>query len=121
MKILMNSHVLAVPDADATAKFFIDKLGFTSQMAIPGQWHFVIRDNCRIMLGSCPGSIPANDLGDHSYCAYLNVDDVDALFAEFEKNGLVTKAPDTKPWGMREIAVKTPDGHRMTFGQDVRN
>jgi hypothetical protein len=25
-------------------------------------------------------------------------------------------APDTKPWGMREFALRTPDGHRMTFG-----
>ena len=121
IKIIMNSHVLAVPDADECAKFFIEKLGFTSQLVVPDQWHFVMRDNCRVMLGSCPDAISANDLGDHSYFAYFNVDDVDALFAEFQQRGLTTDAPDTKPWGMREIAVKTPEGHRMTFGQDVRN
>ena len=29
------------------------------------------------MAGHCPDSIPARDLGDHSYFAYLVVDDVD--------------------------------------------
>jgi uncharacterized glyoxalase superfamily protein PhnB len=119
MRIVSCSHVLAVPDAEITAKFFIEKLGFASQMVIPGQWHFVVRDACRIMLGSCPGSIPPSELGDHSYFAYFNVDNVDALFKEFQGNGLSLEPPVIKPWGMREMAVKTPQGHRMTFGQEV--
>ena len=27
--------------------------------------------------------------------------------------------PATKPWGMREFTLQTPDGHRMTFGSLV--
>ena len=117
--ILANSHVLAVAHADETAKFFVDKLGFTSQMVVPGQWHFVTRDRARIMLGSCPDAIPPSQLGDHSYFAYFNVDNVDDMYKEFQSNGASVNPPEDKPWGMREMAVKTPDGHRMTFGQEI--
>jgi catechol 2,3-dioxygenase-like lactoylglutathione lyase family enzyme len=119
MKILFTSYVLAVPDADATAQFFIDKLGFSSQKVIPNQWHFVVREGCRVMLGSCADAIPPADLGDHSYFAYFNVDDIDAFYEEVRSRGLSVDAPKTKPWSMREVAIKTPDGHRMTFGQEV--
>lgn len=27
--------------------------------------------------------------------------------------------PVSTPWGMREFALRTPDGHRMTFGAEA--
>jgi uncharacterized glyoxalase superfamily protein PhnB len=63
----------------------------------------------------------AKDLGDHSYVAYINVDDIDALHGELLSRGAAIRtAPETKPWGMREFTLETPDGHRMTFGSAVR-
>jgi uncharacterized glyoxalase superfamily protein PhnB len=62
------------------------------------------------------------DLGDHSYFAYLTVDDVDALHAEFVGRGaIILHAASDKPWGQREMAVATPDGHRMMFAQPDRD
>lgn len=119
MAILSNSYVLAVPNADETAKFFIEKLGFASQMVIPGQWHFVVRDRCRIMMGSCPDAVPPSQLGDHSYFAYFKVDHVDQLYSEFKANGAEVNEPTDKAWHMREMSVRTPDGYRMTFGQEL--
>ena len=29
------------------------------------------------------------------------------------------QAAADKPWGMREFAIETPDGHRIMFGQDI--
>jgi uncharacterized glyoxalase superfamily protein PhnB len=56
--------------------------------------------------------------GDHSYFGYWHADDVDALHAEFVRRGaIVLQAPTDRPWGMREMAVATPDGHRMMIGQ----
>ena len=119
MKIVRSRYVLAVPDADATAAFFIEKLGFQTSWRIEGQWHSVGRDNCGIMLGSCPDAPHPSTLGDNSYFAYLDVDDVDAFHAEVVKNGLDVKPPEDKPWGMREFTVKTIDGHRLTVGQQL--
>lgn len=63
----------------------------------------------------------ARDFSDGSYVAYVTVDDVDALYAELSRRGARIHAPPvTKPWGMREFALRTPDGHRLTFGTEVR-
>jgi uncharacterized glyoxalase superfamily protein PhnB len=40
--------------------------------------------------------------------AYLHVDDVDALRAEFLQRGAIIRQPPTdRPWGMREMAIAT--------------
>jgi uncharacterized glyoxalase superfamily protein PhnB len=119
MAIVAVRHVLAVPDADASARFFIDYLGFESAVVLPGQWHFVRRDACTLMFGTCPDDMPASEIGCHSYVGYLVVDDVDALCAEIRSRGLELADPETKPWGMRELILATPDGHRFMFGQHV--
>lgn len=112
-------YVLAVPDVAATAAWWVDKMGFALWME-PEGWKFVRRDGCSIMLGQCPDAIPPAKLGDHQYFAYVELDDVDAYHAEIVANGVETlSGPADKPWGMREMAVSTPDGHRIMFGQDL--
>ena len=72
-------------------------------------------------LGECTDAVPASELGDHSCVAYVNVDDVDGLYGEFvSRRVLIRIPPETKPWGMREFALQTPDGHRMTLGGAAR-
>ena len=114
--ILQNHYVLAVPDVHASAAFFVDALGFTIVQEPPG-WVFVKRDNCMIMLGECPDAIPPAQLGDHSYFAYLRVDDADAFLAQVTAAGVQPHHPIAdKPWGLREFGVRTPDGHRIMIG-----
>ncbi len=118
-KILRNHYVLAVPDVDASAQFYTRVLGFTEVGNVEG-WRFVKRDTCMIMLGECPDAIAPSDLGDHSYFAYLVVDDVDAYWNEVRDLGVEVMAELTdKPWGMREFGIRTPDGHRLMIGQDL--
>lgn len=117
--ILQNHYVLAVPDVRATATFFVDALGFAIVMEPPG-WIFVARDNCMIMLGECPEAIPPSQLGDHSYFAYLRVDDADAYLAQVTAAGFrPNHRIESKPWGMREFSMTTPDGHRLTIGHII--
>jgi len=72
------------------------------------------------MLGHCPDEVPASQINDHSYFAYIEVDGIDDLYKEFVARGLTSlPAPDSKPWGMREFKVEKPDGHRMMFGQYI--
>ena len=118
-KILQNHYVLAVPDADTSAHFYTTVLGFAEAFRGDG-WRFVKRDTCMIMLGECPDAIAPSDLGDHSYFAYLVVDDLDAYWDEVRDLGVeVLSEPADKPWGMREFGIRTPDGHRLMIGQDV--
>lgn len=115
MKIEKNYHVLAVPDATASARFFIDVLGFEPVPVDDDGWRFVQRDQLWIMLGSCPDALAPLELGDHSYFAYWVVDDVDAFYARARGHALA--APSDMPWGMREFPLRTPDGHRLMIAQ----
>jgi catechol 2,3-dioxygenase-like lactoylglutathione lyase family enzyme len=117
--ILQNHYVLAVHDPRVTADFFVQALGFEVVMEPPG-WIFVARDNCMIMLGECTDALPAGELGDHSYFAYLRVDDADAFHAQVIAAGIRPHSPIAdKPWGLREFGVRTPDGHRITIGHII--
>ena len=60
------------------------------------------------MLGECRDALPAHELGDHSYFAYLRVDDVDAYYDELKSKRMKLSALATEPWGMREFGVRTP-------------
>jgi predicted enzyme related to lactoylglutathione lyase len=72
------------------------------------------------MLGRCPGALPASSLGDHSYVAYLRVDDVDDFHARaVAEDAEVLKPPTDEPGGQREMALRSPDGHRFMLGQPL--
>jgi uncharacterized glyoxalase superfamily protein PhnB len=114
--------ILAVRNLRAATDFYMTVLGFTRDFGDESDgWSWISRDGCRVGLGECPDAVPAAKLGDHSYVAYVNVDDIDELYRELLSRGApVRTPPETKPWGMREFALETPDGHRMTFGSAAR-
>jgi uncharacterized glyoxalase superfamily protein PhnB len=117
MTVLRSHPVLAVPDAARSAAWY--EAVFAAQTrdgdpSNPGSWVFCTAGDVRFMLGRCPDAIPASDIGDHSYVAYLDVDDVDALHARAVAAGAdVLKPPTDEPWGHRELALRSPDGHRF--------
>lgn len=114
--ILQNHFVLAVHDLTASAKFFQD-LGFRIVQE-PEGWIFASRDNTMVMLGECRDAISPGALGDHSYFGYLRVDDADAFYEEVKAAGArILSQIETKPWGMREFSVASPEGHRLAIGQ----
>jgi len=114
------AFVLAVPDFDRSTRYFVDTLGFQPEWRERDNWQLLTRGEIRLMLGHCPDALPPQEIGDHSYFAYLAVDDVDVLHAELAaKNAIILHGPENKPWGRREMAVATPDGHRMMFGQAI--
>ena len=110
--------ILAVPNLRAATDFYLNVLGFARDFGDESDgWSWLSRDGFRLGLGECPDAIPASELGDHSYVVYVSVNDIDGLYAEWLSRGApILTPPETKPWGMREFALRTPDGHRMTFG-----
>ena len=122
MAAIVNSRcVLAVRDLTVSTRYFMDVLGFSQDPINADGWIFLTRDSFRVMLGECPDEKPAGELGNHSYFAYWNVDDVDEFYREVASRGaLVTSAPAYKPWGLRELGLRTPDGHRITCGELIQ-
>ena len=120
-KVKKTQHVLAVNDFDAAEKYFVEKLGFTLQRRIGDDWLFLNLDRFCLMVGNCKGEVLARETGNHSWFAYVNCEGIDELFADYEQRGVTfTQRIATKPWGLREFGVVTPEGHRITFGQEVR-
>jgi len=120
-KQVINARtVLAVNDLAVSAAYFIDKLGFERDFAVPG-WEFLSFGNFQVILSVFPDAIPARDLGDHAFAAYARVRDVDALYADLKARGadFAQEPPYTEPWGMRQFSVLTPDGHKIAYGQTV--
>jgi len=113
--------VLAVRDLRASTRFYIDVLGFHRDFGDEsGGWSFLSREAFKVMLGECPDEKPASELGDHSYVAYLIVEGVDQLYEEVSGRGAeVISNPTTEPWGLREFGIRTPDGHRIRFGEPI--
>jgi uncharacterized glyoxalase superfamily protein PhnB len=111
--------VLAVQDLARSVAFYRDVLGCTLDAEFPG-WAILSRDRFQMMLGECRDAMPAAGMGDHSYFAYVTVEGVDDLDRELAAKGVerIREIAD-QPWGRREFGVRTPDGHRLMFGQPL--
>ena len=115
--ILSTTFVLAVNNLESTKKFYLEKLGFMEDFSVPG-WAFLSRGACRLRIGDCPSAVPMSKSQDHSWFAYLHVSDAAGLYEEIKSKGVDIWHPlADHPWGMREFAIVTPDGHRIVFGE----
>ncbi len=116
-EILSSTFVLAVADIAASKRFYAEKLGFTEDLAVEG-WSFLSRGACKLRLGHCPDAVPMSKVQDHSWFAYLHVQDASGLYRDVVKQGVeIWHKLSDKPWGMREFSIVTPDGHRIVFGE----
>jgi predicted enzyme related to lactoylglutathione lyase len=113
-------YVIAVHDLERSARYYRDVLGFEIRDVGDPGWRFFVKDQCFIMAGECRDALAPHDLGDHSYFAYVEVDDADAWFTSLVSKGVtVIKPLRTEPWRMREFGIRTIDGHRIMFGCPV--
>jgi len=120
VQITNSNPVLAVHDLDRSAAWYRDVFGCAVVEVDPGNWTFCRLGAFDFMLGRCPDAMPASDIGDHSYVAYLRVDDV----AEFHDRAVaagadISKSLRAEPWGMQEFGLRSPDGHRFMVAQPV--
>ncbi len=120
-RLIRTRLVLAVRDLRVSTDYWMKSLGCSRDFGDGSDgWSFLSRDEFSVMLGECSDERPASEIGNHSYVAYVTVDDVDQLYAELEnRRATISSSPQSKPWGMREFGIHTPDGHRLTFGTPV--
>lgn len=85
----------------------------------PG-WRLFKRGDLMILAGECPDAIPPEELGDHSYFAYLEVEAIDEFFEEIREKVELLKPLRDEAWGMREFGIRTLDGHRIMFGRPIK-
>jgi predicted enzyme related to lactoylglutathione lyase len=115
-KVVKTRFVIAVHDLEKSAAFYRDVIGFEIHAIPDSGFLFYTNGSCTIFAGLCPGSLPPAELGDHSYFAYLEVDDIDSFHDSVRSKGAkISKTLRNEPWGMREFGIVTVDGHRIMF------
>lgn len=118
-RVVHTRHVLAVKDLKAAADYFADKLGFDRDFTAPG-WEFLSFGEFKVMLGECTDALWARETGDHSWFAHALIENADEVYRELQERGAEIVSPiKTQPWGIRDFCVRTPDGHRIVFGQEI--
>lgn len=114
-----------VADVTKAAEHYRDKLGFRIVgyfFEDPPVFAMVGRDDQIIMLSLVEGSRGGSNRNHkrEAIDAYLWVDDIDALYAEFLQSGAdIVMPPTLRIYAMKEIEVRDLDGYILCFGQDV--
>ena len=104
--------ILHVKNFAASMNYYVDKLGFRKKWdwGDPPTFGCVTRGNVEIFI--CEGA-----QGQPGMWMSIFVDDVDALHEEYKSRGAIIRQPPTNmPWGVREMNVQDPDGHRFRMG-----
>jgi len=119
-EILNTRFVLAVKDLSKSVNYYKNSLGFVTWWEGEG-WHFLRRGQFLVMLGECPDDRSAFETNSHSYFAYVDVDNIDNLYTEYvSKSVEILNEIENKPWGQREFSIRTIDGHRIAYGQEIQ-
>ena len=125
--------ILAVPDVDAAAAFYCDKLGFDLQFALQDKndatfFASVGFHDCSILFSrQAPREVPASlrrqIRADMTIIITLPADsDIDAFHAELAVKGVnITEALADKFWGNREFSIQDPNGYCIAFALSNRD
>ena len=115
---LVRCPVLHVKDVEASLRFYVDRLGFTSP------WHFdedgrtfvaqVDRQGCALILSSqWPEKMGKGLMFISPNLEWeMQIAALDALRTEFEAKGVAVKEGR---WGYRLLVVDDPDGNQLFF------
>ena len=107
--------ILASLNTEETIKFYTEKLGFTFHADWDGYLIFS-RDEINIHLWSTDNP----DIPKNTGC-YVNVTEVDHLYAEYEPQGIIHPEGKLKDmeWEMRQFSILDNNGNIIHFGQDI--
>lgn len=119
-QLITISPQFLVRDLQASISYYRDKLGFQQQIDHENFYASVVRDNAEIHL-KCAPTLPGqreHQRDNNHLDAFVGVQDVDALHAEFKSRGAkILQEVETKPWGARDMVVGDPDGYIIGFAQ----
>jgi len=110
-------------DIPGTIAYYKDKLGFEclGTWQDPPVYAIVARDQHAIHFRcAAPPTANPDKYADELLDAYLNVEDADALYAEYAANGVeFTRGLASMPWRSREFVVRDCDGRLLAFGANL--
>ena len=110
-------------DIPGTLTYYRDKLGFQclGTWQDPPVYAIVARDQRAIHFRFAePPTANPNKYSDELLDAYVLIEDVDSLYAEYAARGVeFTRGLGNTPWHSREFVVKDCDGRLLAFGASL--
>jgi catechol 2,3-dioxygenase-like lactoylglutathione lyase family enzyme len=111
---------MIVEDVNRAVNFFTDTLGFEARFR-SGDYAYVHRETAGFRIWQQTGKDAAPP-GTRRFAYYIDVRDVDLLYAELKpKLDTLPKGdvygPVNQTYGQRELLVLAPDGNLLAFGQ----
>ena len=110
-------------DIPSTLAYYRDKLGFQclGTWQDPPVYAIVARDQRAIHFRFAePPTANPNKYSDELLDAYVLIEDVDSLYAEYAARSVeFTRGLGNTPWHSREFVVKDCDGRLLAFGANL--
>jgi len=127
-KIERGAPYFPVPDVAAIGVHYRDVLGFSCEYSAgppgsPPEFAIYSRDGAPILFRRVAdsGLICPNERQGGTWDVFFWVDDVGSLYDELrDKGAVVVYEPMVQPYGMKEFAVRDPNGYVLGFGQPWR-
>jgi len=129
MKLMQLVPMLNVSNIEASLEFYQNALDFEivspKEIVTEWRWATIRSGNTQLMLSeSC------TDLGlnknievqtDSTWPSifYFYPDDVNNIYKKIRNKGFKTTDLEKTVYGMTEFSMRDPDGHLLSFGQDV--
>jgi catechol 2,3-dioxygenase-like lactoylglutathione lyase family enzyme len=114
---------VTVRDLEGALTFFTEILGFRIEFR-SANYAYIHRETVgfRLMEGTGEDAAPP---GTRRFAYYIDVHDVDQLYAELKpKLDTLPKGdvygPVDQTWNQRELIILAPDGNLISFGQAIR-
>lgn len=107
--------MLQTSDIDRTIGWYRDVLGFRCTRRTADDWCRLERDGVSLMFMR-----NAHVGAPHATATqYIYVDDVSALWHGLKGRVAAEWGPEDMPYGMREFAIRDPDGYLLSFGEPL--
>jgi uncharacterized glyoxalase superfamily protein PhnB len=107
--------MLQTLDIEQTAVWYETVLGFHRRGQQTDGWCCLARDGVSIMFMTNAHFGPPHATATQ----YFSVDDADALWESIKDNCKAEWGPEDMPYGLREFAIKDPNGYLLSFGSPV--
>ena len=113
---------LIVDSLERALEFFVGILGFETQLRV-ADYAYVHRETVGFRIWQRTGANAAPP-GTRRFAYYIDVRDVDQLYAELKPKLDTLPAGDVhgpvnQSYGQRELVVLAPDGNLLVFGQGI--
>ena len=123
---------LVVADLDKSLKFYRDILGFSISQTVPDKPPFIFawmkRGEAELFLNvnmppqpGEPDLYAGKPIGGGTLSLYLVMEGIDELYASVQQQKIpIVIAMHTQFYGMKEFAVRDPDGYLLIFAEPAK-